>query len=194
MFTIHVKKEDVVNDYPEVVLKWIQSAKDLNDSFDETKLEFYYSYGFFLPKVENKQDMYEDIFEKCSKMNFDERFEFELSKVRINLAMKMGHFFISNRMKKGLIPKSINDIVREITKVKMIIESEYHDNHEVKNSIPEIDTNIISFEIIKETINDDYRELKELDIDFILDKISQKGIDSLSDEEKEFLDKKSKNI
>lgn len=194
MFTIYVEKEEVLNDYPEVVSKWIQSAKDLNDSFDETKLEFYYSYGFFLPKVENKQDMYEDMFEKCSKMLFDERFEFELSKVRINLAMKMGQFFISNRMQKGSVPKLVNDIVREITKVKMLVEAEYHENYEVKNSIPELDSSVVSFEIIKDIVNSDYSESQNFDIDSILDKISQKGMDSLSDEEKEFLNKKSKDI
>lgn len=190
MFTIYVEKEEVLNDYPEVVSKWIQSAKDLNDSFDETKLEFYYSYGFFLPKVENKQDMYEDMFEKC----FDERFEFELSKVRINLAMKMGQFFISNRMQKGSVPKLVNDIIREITKVKMLVEAEYHENYEVKNSIPELDSSVVSFEIIKDIVNSDYSESQNFDIDSILDKISQKGMDSLSDEEKEFLNKKSKDI
>lgn len=194
MFTIYVEKEEVLNDYPEVVSKWIQSAKDLNDSFDETKLEFYYSYGFFLPKVENKQDMYEDMFEKCSKMLFDKRFEFELSKVRINLAMKMGQFFISNRMQKGSVPKLVNDIVREITKVKMLVEAEYHENYEVKNSIPELDSSVVSFEIIKDIVNSDYSESQNFDIDSILDKISQKGMDSLSDEEKEFLNKKSKDI
>lgn len=194
MFTIYVDKKEVTQDYPDLVTKWIDTAKDLTTNFNEEKLEFYYSYGFFLPKVENKQDMYEDMFEKCSKMLFEERFVFEMSKVRINLAMKMGHFFISNRMKKGSVPSIIKDIVREITKVKMLVEAEYHENIEVRNSIPEIDSNIVSFEIIKDIINSDYSESQKFDIDSILDKISQKGMESLSDEEKEFLNKKSKDL
>lgn len=194
MFTIYVEKKEVTQDYPDLVAKWIDTAKDLTTNFNEEKLEFYYSYGFFLPKVENKQDMYEDMFEKCSKMLFEERFVFEMSKVRVNLAMKMGQFFISNRMEKGSVPALIKDIVKEITKVKMLVESEYHENPDVKNSIPEIDSSIVSFEIIKDIVNSDYSESQKFDIDSILDKISQKGMESLSDEEKEFLNKKSKDL
>jgi hypothetical protein len=96
-------------------------------------------------------------------------------------------------MPKGFVPKNVLDIVREITKVKMTIEGEMHENQEVINSIPEIDKSIVSFEIIKDVINNDYKDQKvDFDLDSILDKIGNQGIDSLSKEEKEFLDKKSK--
>jgi hypothetical protein len=108
--------------------------------------------------------------------------------------MKSGHLFLSNRLDKGIVPKIINDIVTEITKVKMLVEYEYNQNEEVKSSIPDVDTNIVSFEIIREAVNNDYSKSQNFDIDSILDKISQKGMDSLSDEEKDFLDKKSKGL
>ena len=41
-------------------------------------------------------------------------------------------------------------------------------------------------------VNKDY--VDNLDIDSILDKISNEGLDSLSEEEKDFLDKKSKDV
>jgi len=78
--------------------------------------------------------------------------------------------------------------------VKMLVEYEYNQNEEVKSSIPDVDTNIVSFEIIREAVNNDYSKSQNFDIDSILDKISQKGMDSLSDEEKDFLDKKSKGL
>ena len=127
-------------------------------------------------------------------MLYDERLVYELSKVRVNVGMKMGQFFISDRMNKEFVPSLIREIVNEITKVKMLVESEYHENQEVKDSIPELDSDIVSFDIIKDVVSGDYSDVQNFDIDSILDKISQKGMDSLSEEEKEFLNKKSKDI
>jgi ferritin len=100
---------------------------------------------------------------------------------------------MADRLPKGIVPEIIKDIVAEITKVKMIIESEYNEDKEITNSIPELNKDIVSFDLIKDYINNDV-DSEDLDIDSILDKISSDGFDSLSDEEKEFLDKKSKGI
>jgi hypothetical protein len=194
MFTILTTKEEVINDIPLIYNDWYKVITQMKPDLDESKLDMYYSYGFFHPKVENKEDYYNQVFEKCSTMLFEDRLQYELSKVRVNLTIKLGHFFLSDRLPKGTIPKIINDIVTEITKVKMLVEYEYNQNEEVKSSIPEIDTNIVSFEIIRDVVNSDYSKSQSFDIDSILDKISQKGMDSLSDEEKDFLDKKSKGL
>lgn len=194
MFTLQVELEEVLIDYPDVLDKWMSIIDNLDKEEKEDEFEFYYSYGFFIPKVEDKSKFYSDAFEKCSNMMYEERFDYELSKVRIKLGIKIGHFFMSDRMEKGKVPNIIKDIVDEITKVKMLVESEYHENQEVIDSIPELDTDIVSFEIIKDVVSGDYSESQNFDIDSILDKISQKGMDSLSDEEKEFLNKKSKDI
>ena len=52
----------------------------------------------------------------------------------------------------------------------------------------------MDIEIVKDVVTNDYKEDKNFDIDSILDKISQKGLDSLSNEEKDFLDNKSKGL
>lgn len=193
-----VLKEEVIIDYPNIEKDWIELAKDkfLGKNIDEENIKFLYSYGFFLPKISNiddKNEFYQNMYEKTNMMKFDERLEFELSKVRVNLTMLIGkNFVLSNRMPKETIPVLIKQIVTEVTKVKMLIEYEYHNNDSVKESIPEIDTSIVKFEIISEIIKDDNK--MNLDVDLILDKISAKGFDSLSDEEREFLDKKSKDI
>jgi len=76
----------------------------------------------------------------------------------------------------------------------MTIEGEFHENKDVIDSIPEIDSEIIKFESVKEIVSKDYKDTPDFNIDLILDKIHQKGLDALSDEEKEFLDKKSKDL
>jgi hypothetical protein len=198
MFTIPVEKEEVLSDYPNVEKDWIElsNSKFLNNELDEEKMSFFYSYGFFLPKIndmEKKIEFYENMYENTQKMMFDERLEFELKKVRVNLTMLVGkNFVLSNRMPKGTIPDIIRKVVTEVTKVKMLVEYEFNNNEDVKKSIPEIDTSIISFEIIRDVVKDENK--LNLDIDDILDKISQDGLDSLSDEEREFLDKKSKDV
>jgi hypothetical protein len=198
MFTIPVEKEEVILDYPNVKTDWIDLAnsKFLDNKLDESKISFYYSYGFFLPKIsdiDKKIEFYEDMYDSINKMMFDDRLEFELSKVRVNLTMLIGkNFVLSNRMPKEFIPEIVRKIVTEVTKVKMLVEYEYHSNEDIKNSIPEIDTSIVSFEIIRDVVKDENK--LNLDIDSILDKISEKGLESLSDEEREFLDKKSKDV
>jgi hypothetical protein len=194
MFTIDIKKEDLVNQFPEIE-KWVKKIKKFSFSqkeVDDSKIEFYCSFGFFVPKSHNTQEKFEELAEITSKMLFEERVNFEMSKVRVNITMKVGNFVISDRLPKGIIPDTVFKIVSEITKVKMTIESDYYGNEEVKNSIPEIDKNFVQIDIVKDVVNTDYKNQSEFDIDSILDKIGQDGLDSLTDEEKEFLDKKSK--
>lgn len=194
MFYLYVDLEDVLEEYP-IVIDWLDCAEDIvGMPIEDEKLEVYYSYGYFHPKVEDKQQYYEDLFNKCSKMKFEQRLEHELSKIRVNLTLKRGHFFISNRLEKGFIPTYVKQIVTELTKVKMLIECEFHQNKEIMKSIPEIDKSVVSVEFIKEAVDGDVYTNQEYDIDEILDKISNNGLDSLSNEEKEYLDKKSKDI
>ena len=195
MFIIDTNREDVLEDFP-FIQEWIDTAQKvfIKKEIDESKIEFYYSYGFFVPKVENKQELYTDMYEKSSKMLFDDRLTFELSKVRVNITMKIGNFILSNRLEKGSVPEIVGKIVKEITKVKMTVEGDYHNNQEVIDSIPDIDPEIIKFEAVNEIVNKDLPEGMNFNMDDLLDKIGKKGMDSLSDEEKEFLDKKSKDL
>lgn len=194
MFTIDIKKEDLVNQFPEIQ-KWVKKIKKFSFSqkeVDESKIEFYCSFGFFVPKSHNTQEKFEELAEITSKMLYEERLNFEMSKVRVDITMKVGNFVISDRLPKGIIPDGVFKIVSEITKVKMMVESDYYGNEEVKNSIPEIDKNFVQIDIVKDVVNTDYKNQSEFDVDSILDKISDDGWDSLTDEEKDFLDKKSK--
>ena len=196
MFTINVEKAELVNQFPEVK-KWVKKIQKMSFSkkgeINDSEIEFYCTYGYFVPKSFNGEK-FSEISDITSKMLFEERLNFELSKVRVNLTMKLGNFVIGDRLPKGVIPETIVKIVTEVTKVKMMVETEYYQNDEVKKSIPEIDKTFVDIEIIRDVVTNDYKENKNFDIDSILDKISQKGLDSLSDEEKDFLDNKSKGL
>ena len=196
MFVIDVTKEEVLKDFPEIK-SWMRRLKSLrlkDSDLDKSKIEFYYSYGFFIPKVENKMEYYQTILEKTSKMLYEERLVHEMSKVRVNLTLEIDNFIISDRMPNGVIPELIRSIVEEVTKVKMMIESEYYKYKDVIDSIPPVDTEYLDIKIIRDVVNKDYSNDINFDVDSILDKISKKGFESLTDEEKKFLDEKSKDM
>jgi len=194
MNTITVSKIEVLEDFP-VVEQWLQNIKEyLKKDINEDKLQLFYTFGFFVPKVSDREEMYLKMYEDCSTLKYNDRLNFEMSKVRVSLSIKIGNFMMSDRLPKGIVPQIIQDIVAEITKVKMIVESEYHEDKEIIDSIPELNRDLVSFDTIRDYVKDDFNDELELDLDSILDKISKDGLDSLSDEEKEFLDKKSKGI
>jgi len=201
MFILDTNKKDVVRDFPEVK-SIIRKIKNLTfkkqTKIDNSKIEFFYTYGFFSAKSEKNEDYYIKLSEFTSKMLFAERLEYELKKIRVDLTIKYKNFSITDRLPKEIIPNMIHKIVCEITKVKMLVESEYHKNEEVINSIPALDKDNFDIKIIKDNL-DSFEAIEEdpieyLDMDSILEKISKEGIESLSKDEKEFLDKKSKDI
>ena len=195
MFVINVEGKEITKEFP-IVKKWLKKMKKikLNEGeFEKDKVEFYYSYGFFVAKSKNNDEEYLKSLEFTSTMLYPERLNFELSKVRVSLSMKLDHFILTDRLPKGNIPEKIKGIVAEVTKVKMMVESEFSHNKEALDSIPALDKSIVDIEIVK---NNGYEkeETENFTIDSILDKISKKGYESLSNEEKEFLDNKSKNM
>ena len=101
---------------------------------------------------------------------------------------------MTNRLKRGMMPELVKSMVTEITKYKMSIESEFHLNKEVKDSIPDFDESVVSIEVIRKEIGEDKIEEEYFDLDDILDKIAKHGLESLTEGEKDFLDKKSKEM
>lgn len=196
MYIIDTDVQDVYKEFP-FISDWISTICDniLNKSIDECKVHMFYHYGFFNPKVSDKEDYYLKQYEKCSKMKYDERVDFEMSRTRVNVTVKIDNFMMTNRLEKGLIPSVVESIVKEITKYKMLVESEYHKDEEVKNSIPPVDNTIVSVDLLKTLMSGtDEVDETEFDLDDVLEKISKNGIESLSEKEKEFLDKKSKEM
>lgn len=192
MYNIIIEKSEALS-IPKVK-QWIENFNLISFSekeITEDDIQVFCSFGYFVPKSHNG-DKFEEISEMSSKMLFQDRLNFEISKVRVSLTVKIGNFTITDRLPKGIIFESVKKVVAELTKVKMTVESEYYNIQEVKESIPEFDKSIIDFEIVKDVVKNDYNHQINFDVDDILDKISKQGIDSLSEEEKQFLDSKSK--
>lgn len=192
MNIISVDYKEVVDEF-KIVKEWVNNIHSniLKKEISEDKIVTFYHYGYFLPKVSNKEEYYSDQFERYSKMPFEERLAEEFSKVRVNVTIKIGSFMMTNRLEKGDIPQIVKDVVTEVTKYKMVFEGGIHNNSDVIDTIPQFDTSIVSFDLIKDQIKS---ESKNYDIDDILDKISENGMDSLSEEEKDFLKNQSKNL
>lgn len=199
MFVIDAKRKEVAKEFP-IVKDWIKKIKKMKitkTEFDKNDIEFYYSYGFFVPKSKNKEEEYLKSLDLSMAMLYPERLELELSKVRVNISIKLDNFIITDRLPKGTIPQKVKDIVAEVTKVKMMVESEFSYNKIVLESIPALDKTVVDIEIVKgpEDLPIEFvSEAQTFTIDSILDKISKKGYESLSKEEKDFLDNKSKNM
>jgi len=191
MYIIDTKIERVCDEFSQVK-KWVKTIhkKVLNTKLDNSKVIVYYSYGFFVTKAKSDTEIIsnEDLF----KLKYKKRLKIELAKVRVDVTIRVGNLILTNRLEKGLIPQDIKNIVTELTKVRMMVEGEYHKNKKVIDSIPEVDRNIVQYKIIKGD-EDVYME-PMFDMDLILDKISKEGIQSLSPEEKDFLDKSSKHL
>ena len=194
MFAVNTTVEEAIGEFP-LIQEWIDtiSEKIIKTDLSDSKIEICYTYGFFLPKTEDKEKLYTDIYEKSSQMKFDERLDFELSKLRVSINLKIDTFYMTCRLPNGTPPASIKSIVTEITKVKMMAEGKYHENQEVIDSIPEVDQNIIKIDM--QNIASQKDEIEEqYDLDSLLDKISIDGMDSLNEKEKEFLNNRSKEI
>lgn len=191
MYIIDTKIERVCDEFSQVK-KWIKTIhkKVLNTKLDNSKISVYYSYGFFVTKSKSDTEIIRN--EELFKLKYKKRLKVELAKVRVDVTIRVGNFTMTNRLEKGLIPEDIKNIVTELTKVRMMVEGEYHKNKKVIDSIPEVDRNIVQYKIIKG--NEDVDMEPMFDMDLILDKISKEGIQSLSPEEKDFLDKSSKHL
>ena len=191
MFVIPVTYNEISN-VPKIK-KWVKKLKKLTfseEKINKEKVEFLCQFGYFVPKGHNTPEKFGEIFEMTSKMKYPERLEFELKKVRVFIGIKYEKFFMSDRLPKGTLPDPVFNIVSELTKVKMMVESQMHDNSEVLKSIPPVDKSVIDIELFKDIATAEIKQ--EFNLDDILDKINEKGINSLSDEEKRFLDDSAK--
>lgn len=190
MYTILAKTDEVCKELPKLN-KWVNTIykKFIKEEVNLEEVEILFSYGLFVPKGDKA-----DYYSKQYDMLFNERLDLEVSKLRVDVMIKVGKFSMVNRVEENMVPAVIKQVITELTKVKMTLECEQTENEKVKASIPEIDSSIVSMRVVNEagdTIVGDSLE-EEFDIDSILDKVSVGGVQSLSVTEKEFLDKISK--
>lgn len=133
MITMYVDYKLVENEYIDESKKLISILRDSESKYKNTdinKTHWAYSFSYFIKKSDNTPEYYEELY----NMPFNERLEIELKKVRVNLSLSAGYFYISDRVDK--ISDTIKMIVERITAQKMINEQETIGNEDVINSIP----------------------------------------------------------
>jgi len=202
MTRFQVKFQNVLTDYPEVVEEFMNNLRNSNSQFKDIDLDdirWYYSWDFTFEDNEAELEM------SRFDLKYEDRFAYELGKVKINVTMKAGQFKRRDRVNSAVVPKQIINIVDEVVKIMMIEEQKFFDNEEVVKSIPPINTSMYEngdyniYQSYSEAYGLDsyFEEEEEEDMDYelddILDKISSKGIDSLTKGEKNFLDNQSKS-
>ena len=166
--------------------EWLDiiQEKFIKKEIDYSKVKISYQWGFFVErKGVDKEIFYDELYKRYETLKYPERLEEELAKIRVSIAIEYKKFGMINRISS--MPKDIEIIITEITKIKMLAESKGHGNQDVIDSIPKIDPEIIGYD---EILFDDFDDsMLEYDVDDILDKISELGIESLSDDERLFL-------
>jgi len=214
MNTIKVTAEDVQNDYQSVYDDFISDLRDSNSlsrNIDEEKINWFYSWRSFVKKTKTHEDrVLRDLKNQESlEMEFEDRLEFELSKIRVTITMEAGKYTRGDRVRKRFdVSEKVIQMVGEQTKLKMLLEQKELDNQDIIDTVPAINTDIFPLEQLQAALGEDHPhaqdensegvsvergqnnqfEEEELNVDSILEKVFSDGVESLTEREKEFLD------
>ncbi len=187
MMVVKVKKKEMLRDFPKAK-KWakkIEKMRTGEDIFDKKKIEYYYTCTHPSTSGLDTEDLV--------TLPFDQRLELELGSIMINAMVKHNSFVIADLIPFDIVPDAVRQIVAEITKVKMMVECQITGDEEIRKTIPALDTNKVDPDMVRKSLDGIKMEEEDnLEIDNILDKIIDFGMDSLTSKEIEFLKKMGK--
>lgn len=220
MISIKTNYEQVLKDYPEIVEEFLTNLKESNSvskNIELEKIKWFYTWAKYnkKPKTEEERTLNNINLQNRMGMTYDQRLPLELEKIKVNVSMEAGQFVRGDRVGKD---SPLSDLVSmyeaELLKVQMLNEQkEFNDAH-IINSIPEPNK-----EVLEQLVPPEFKEMQdrlrevmengrqqteggqprttranqepEYKIDDILDKISDEGFESLTEEEKTFLKNQS---
>lgn len=133
MITMFVKSELVQEEYlkeSEYLLNILRNSESKYKDTPLEKINWTYSFSYFVKKGGASQEYYENLY----KMSYSERCEAELKKVKVNIGLSAGYFYISDRV--NIISDTIKEAVNQITAQKMINEQEFIGDESILESIP----------------------------------------------------------
>lgn len=193
-------KKKMFKDLP-ISKKWHKSMKSLTSDkkdFDKKNIEYYYACSFSVPTNQEELGQYIQDAEYAVELPFEERLSFELSRLNIYAYVKHRTLILGERINNIRIPDGVLAIVKELVKVKMMVEYEVYGNDEIKKTIPSLDTTKVDPKVVENEITALKQQIEDeeplLDMDIILDKIGKYGISSISKQEMDFLNEQSKKI
>lgn len=171
MDEIKVTYEQSIIDYPNLMKKMIDELLISEENVKLANVNFYY-YWTIIPEGDS------DLEEIKHLLKFEERFEYEKSKIAIEIYIKHKNYIRGEIVDHLPIPNIVLQRAHDAVVAAMIYEQYIFRNESIIQSIPEE----VDFEKI-------FGESIELSLDSILDKISTDGYESLSDLEINFLRK-----
>lgn len=135
MITMFVDYATVVKEYPKDLERLINTLKASGSKYKDSaieKMNFGYNFSFFVKKGGYTPEYIEEI----SKLPFNERYEHELSKVRVSIVLSAGHFYISDRVEG--VSDTIKEAVKYTTVQKMKEEADVFEDTSMLGTIPEL--------------------------------------------------------
>lgn len=206
MIQFEAKTEDIQNWFPETYKIFLEELRNSKSIYSqEEKLEWIITWGFYRTKGKTEEEKIakDDEYMEKLKLPYEDRVIVDLSKIKIDISLKAGKYVRSDRS-FDITPKYIIDMAYEVLKVTMIKEQFYLNDPVVLKSLETFQELIDSvkemmeeatqmFEAQLDVLTPKRKSVVSYDMDDILDKISEKGISSLSPGELQFLEKMSKN-
>lgn len=179
--------------------KWIKSVKSFvvdKENYSKKEIECFYGCTFKVPTSQEDLSEYVVDAEFATSLPYEERLNYEITKMTINAFVRYKSFIIGDRVPSETMPDCVKSMLAEIVKIKMLVEYEIHGDDKIKNTIPEIDSTKVDPKVVQNEIEQLKLQIDEdvdYDLDSILDKISMYGIESITKKEMEFLNQQSKN-
>jgi hypothetical protein len=187
MKEIYVTYEQMLNDYPNMMAKFIDELKyHLNGNVLIEEMELFYYWRLSSTTTDSKIEEYKHL------LTFDERLDYESSKIQIEIYIRYGTYIRGEVMDDYDKPKIILDELSRLLVSTMRYEQSIYLNQSVIDSIP---TDVEPDEQVKyflESLSSSEEEIEEAyTLDELLDKISKYGYNNLTSKEKKLLDKLS---
>jgi hypothetical protein len=220
MVQFPLKPEEVKEWFPETYKAFIdelRNSKSSSNDKSEEKIEWGISWAFFRKKSKTEEEkvLADMEFEQKMHLTYEERCKVDLPKIRISLSMKAGNYIRTDRSIDKDIPKYVVDMHYETMKITMLQEQMMINDPVVLESLAPfkhlLDELIQEMGItpeMMESLGDKlpgFSSLQSsapnaispretpLNMDEILDKINETGIQSLTAKELKFLEQMSKN-
>lgn len=184
MITFKLKYDAIVKEYPEVVNQLITELRNSNSpskDIAEEKTDWVITWGFFVKKAKTEEEKLEreEKFMEKFKLGWEDRLKLELPKIRVTILMKAGNYVRGDRFET--VSSFVTEMATQIMNFTMHKEQEHFQYQDVIDTLPSL------------PVQEETNVTEELNIDVILDKISEQGMSSLSQSELEFLEHSSRS-
>lgn len=202
MIQFEAKNEQVKEWFPDtykVFLDELRNSKSSYSDKEEDKFQWVVSLGLFRTKAktEEEQALNDEAYLSKFTLPYDERCAIDLKKLRVSISMKAGYYYRTDRIFEEETPEPIVSIFHDVMKIMMINEQMLENNPVVLKSLEGFSleeemknlAETLGIEVETQQTFQEAEEETPLDVDDILDKINESGVESLTARELTFLDK-----